>query len=472
MKTVIKITAIALAALAIIFFAFCKAKSGGASSTSAVAQAKAESQKPIYNCPMHPTYTSEKPGDCPLCGMRLVPAPKEEAPAAAQPSGQAGAKPAPKKKTMYRSTMNPGEISDKPGKDSMGMEMVPFEVEEGGEVSEVGGRIRVKISSERQQLIGVKTALVGFQDIPKIIRAVGRVDYAEPNISFVNLKYDGWVEKLFVSSTGRSVRKGEPLFDLYSPDLVAAQQEYLIALKAGAALRDAAGILKSAREKLKLWNVTDAQIEELGKTGEARRALTVYSPASGIVVEKNVFQGQKVMSGENLFKIADLTRVWILGQVYDYELPFLKTGQQVMASLSYYPGESFEGRIAYIYPYLKPETRTNEIRIEVANPGLKLKPEMFANLEIHVDYGNKLTIPASAVLDAGVSKIVFVALGNGYFEPREVKLGVRGDELYEVLGGVAADEAVVISANFLVDSESSLKAALSRMTKAAAGAPK
>ena len=378
----------------------------------------------------------------------------------------------PKKKTMYKSTMMPNEVSDKPGKDSMGMDMVPFEVEESGTVTEVGGRVRVRISPERQQLIGIKTAPVQSQHIHKFINAVGRVDYAEPNISIVNLKFDGWVEKLYVNSTGRAVRKGEPLLDIYSPDLVSAQQEYLIALKAGKTLGEASSILNSAREKLRLWDVTDSQVEELGRTGQFKKIVTVYSPGSGIVIEKNVVQGQKIMAGENLFKIADLSTVWVLGEVYEYELPFIKTGQEVKISLSYYPGEAFIGKIIYVYPYLKPETRTNQVRIEIANPGLKFKPEMFANLAIHVDYGTKLAVPADAVLDAGVSKIVFVAKGDGYFEPREVTLGVKGEDVYEVLDGLSDGENVVTSANFLIDSESSLKAALSRMTKAAGGEQK
>lgn len=378
----------------------------------------------------------------------------------------------PKKKTMYKSTMMPNEVSDKPGKDSMGMDMVPFEVEESGTVTEVGGRVQILISPERQQLIGIKTAAVQSQHIHKIINAVGRVDYAEPNISIVNLKFDGWVEKLFVNSTGRAVRRGEPLFDIYSPELVSAQQEYLIALKAGKTLGEASSILNSAREKLRLWDVTDSQVEELGRTGQFKKIVTVYSPGSGIVIEKNVVQGQKIMAGENLFKIADLSTVWVLGEVYEYELPFIKTGQEVKISLSYYPGEAFIGKIIYVYPYLKPETRTNQVRIEIANPGLKFKPEMFANLAIHVDYGTKLAVPADAVLDAGVSKIVFVAKGDGYFEPREVTLGVKGEDVYEVLDGLSDGENVVTSANFLIDSESSLKAALSRMTKAAAGEQK
>ena len=470
MKTKIRIAALCLTVAAVILYATCKGSDGTAPAAGPAGhesvqaeKAKPGSEKKLYHCPMHPTYTSDKPGDCPICGMKLVPVEPGEKPAKTEEP------PAAKKKIMYRSTMNPSEVSDKPGKDSMGMDMVPFEVEERGAITEIGGRIQVKISPERQQLIGIKTAPVQSQPIHKLIRAVGRVDYAEPNISIVNLKFDGWVEKLYVNSTGRAVGKGEPVFDIYSPDLVSAQQEYLIALKAGATLGDASSILKSAREKLRLWDVTDSQVEELGRTGQTKKTVTIYSPGSGIVIEKNILQGQKIMSGENLFKIADLSRVWIIGEIYEYELPFIKTGQESKISLSYYPGESFAGRITYIYPYLKPETRTNQVRIEAENPGLKLKPEMFANLEIHVDYGTRLTVPSDAVLDAGDTKIVFVAKGDGYFEPREVKLGVKGQDLYEVLGGVSDGENVVTSANFLIDSESSLKAALSRMIKASAG---
>jgi multidrug efflux pump subunit AcrA (membrane-fusion protein) len=389
--------------------------------------------------------------------MDLVPVEREEEPVV-------------KKKIIYRSTMNPKEISDKPGKDSMGMEMVPFEVEESG-VSDAGGRIRVRISPERQQVIGVKTEVVQFQKIHKVIRTVGRVDYVEPNLIFVNLKFDGWIERLYVDSTGRMLKKDEPLLDIYSPDLVSAQQEYLLAIKAKESLDPGTreSILRSARERLKLWDISDKQIEGLEKNGEVKKTLTLYSPGSGFVIEKNVLQGQKIMSGENLYKIADISKVWIYGEIYEHELPFVKKGQKVVISLSYYPGKTFQGRITYIYPYLNHETRTNRIRIEVDNHDFRLKPEMYANLEIHVDYGRRLAIPVDAVLDSGDRKIAFVDKGDGYLEPREIRLGGRGEDLYEVIEGVSEGEIVVTSANFLIDSESSLKAALQQMGKVSGG---
>jgi len=424
---------------------------------------KLKAQKQIFQCPMHPNYTSDKPGECPICGMDLVPVEKEE-------------KPTPKKKIMYRSTMNPNEISDKPGKDSMGMEMVPFEVEEIG-TPEVSGRIQVRISPERQQMIGIKSEIVKLRPFHKLLRTVGRVDYVEPNMVLVNIKFDGWVEKLYVNSTGMMIKKGEPLLDIYSPELVSAQKEYLLALKADKSFEKNSGldsgslssILKSAKEKLRLWDIQEGEIKKLELTGEVKKILTLYSPGSGFVIEKNVLQGQKIMSGENLYKIADLRKVWIYGEVYEYELPFVKAGQEVIISLPYYPSESFKGKITYIYPYLNAETRTNRIRIEVENPDFKLKPEMYANLEIHIDYGQKLAIPADAVLDAGEKKIAFVDKGDGYLEPREIKLGVKGEDLLEVLEGVIEGERVVTSANFLIDSESSLKAALKQMTKGTPG---
>ncbi len=421
-----------------------------------------QEEKTIYTCPMHPSYTSDKPGSCPICGMDLVPVEKEKTPA-------------PKKKIMYRSTMNPNEISDKPRKDSMGMEMEPFEVEESAEEVAPSERITVRISPERQQTIGVKTETVRRQPIVRLIKTVGRVDYAEPNVAFVNVKFEGWVEKLYVNATGQMVRKGELLFEIYSPDLVSAQQEFLLAAKARKSFpqeksfSEGSALWKSARDRLFLWDVSDAQIAELERSGVVRKTLTISSPLSGFVVEKNILLGQKIMAGENLYKIADLSKVWVYGEIYEYELPFVHKGDNVMVSLPYLPGDTLIGKVAYIYPYLNPDTRTNQVRIELRNPEFKLKPEMYANVEIHADYGEKLAIPVDAVLSSGEKNIVFIDLGDGYLEPREVKLGVKGESIWEVQEGLAEGDKVVTSANFLVDSESSLKAAAKKMTKSPAG---
>ena len=417
------------------------------------AEAQPVSKKKImYRSTMNPKEISEKPGKDSM-GMDMVPFEVEET------------KPVVKKKIMYRSTMNPKELSDKPGKDSMGMEMVPFEVEEAEVSTAVSGRTLVRISPERQQTIGVKFEVVKSQAIHRLIRTVGKVDFVEPNISLVNLKFDGWVEKLYADSTGKMIKKGEALLEIYSPDLVSAQQEYLLAAKASAAGTSSPSLLKSAQEKLRLWDIQEAQVAELSRTGEIKRTLTIFSPRSGFIIDKNVLLGQKIMAGENLYKIADLSKVWIYGEIYEYELPFIHKNQEAQISLVYYPGESFTGKISYIYPYLNPETRTNRIRIEVDNPDFKLKPEMYANLTIHIMHESRLTIPVDAVLDSGERKIVFVDKGDGYLEPREVKVGVRGEDSLEIIEGVALGERVVTSANFLIDSESSLKAALKQMTQ-------
>lgn len=531
-KTIVLSIAVWLAAA--LFFAACKkspkaqtpapVQTIAAAQTGTPARPAAKAAK-LYRCPMHPTFTSEKPGSCGICGMDLVPVEEEPAAAAApqttQPTPAAPTPGTPKKKTMYRSTMNPNEISDKPGKDSMGMDMVPVEVEEPAptqpsappkkkimyrstmnpneisdkpgkdsmgmdmvpfEVEEaapsgVSDRVTVRISPERQQLIGVTSTLVGVQAIHKRVIAVGRVDYAEPNVSLVTLKFEGYIEKLIVNSTGRLVRRGDALFEIYSPDLVSAQQEYLLALR-GRDLPGGAGlsVLNSTREKLRLWDITDRQVEDLERRGKIQRTLMIFAPTSGFVIEKNVLAGQKVMPGESLYKIADLSTVWVIGDVYEYELPFIKTGQEAKLSLTAFPGETFKGKVTYIYPYLNAETRTNSIRIEVNNPGYKIKPAMYANLEVDVDYGARLAVPADAVLNAGVRNFAFVDRGNGYFEPRELTLGVKGENFTEVLSGVASGERVVTSANFLIDSESSLKAALQALSQqpapAATGEPK
>jgi len=330
----------------------------------------------------------------------------------------------------------------------------------------------VQISAERQQLIGVKIGTVEMKPLEKVIRTVGRVDYDEKRIVTVSPKIGGWIEDLYVDFTGRYVRQGEPLLTIYSPELVSTQEEYLIALEAKKSLTkspfpEVAGsglsLAESAKRRLKLWDITDDQIRILEETGQAKKTLTLYSPFSGFVLEKSAYKGMNMMPGIALFKLADLSVVWLYADIYEYELPFVRLGQQASIQLSYIPGETFTGKAIYIYPSLNPETRTAKVRFEFPNPHGRLKPEMYANVEIKVHLGRKLAVPEGAIIDTGLRQMAIVDKGSGYFEPREVKVGAKVDNYYEVIKGLKAGERVVTSANFLIDSESKLKEAVGGM---------
>ncbi len=336
----------------------------------------------------------------------------------------------------------------------------------------------VQISPEKQQLIGVKIGTVEMKPLEKVIRTVGRVDYDEKRIVTVSPKIGGWIEDLFVDFTGKYVMKGEPLLTIYSPELVSTQEEYLIALRAKRDLvkspfPEVAGsgysLAESAKRRLKLWDITDDQIRILEETGQPRKTLTLYSPFSGFVLEKAAYNGMNVMPGIALFKLADLSVVWLYADIYEYELPFIRLGQQASIQLSYIPGEIFTGKAIYIYPSLNPETRTAKVRFEIPNSQGRLKPEMYANVEIKVHLGQKLAVPEGAIIDTGLRQMAIVDKGSGYFEPREVKVGAKVDDYYEVIKGLKAGERVVTSANFLIDSESKLKEALAGVGSAHAG---
>jgi Cu(I)/Ag(I) efflux system membrane fusion protein len=330
----------------------------------------------------------------------------------------------------------------------------------------------VQISPERQQLIGVKIGTVEIKPLEKVIRTVGRVDYDEKRLTTISPKIGGWIEDLFVDFTGRFVQQGEPLLTLYSPELVSTQEEYLLALRAKKELvkspfPEVAGsgssLAESARRRLKLWDINDDQIKALEESGQPRKTLTLYSPFSGIVLEKVAYKGMNVMPGMALFKLADLSIVWLYADIYEYELPFIRLGQQASIQLSYLQGENFTGKAIYIYPSLNPETRTAKVRFEIPNPHGKLKPEMYANVEIKVHLGRKLTVPEGAIIDTGIRQLAIIDKGSGYFEPREVKVGTKVDNYYEVIRGLKVGERVVTSANFLIDSESKLKEAVGGM---------
>jgi Cu(I)/Ag(I) efflux system membrane fusion protein len=330
----------------------------------------------------------------------------------------------------------------------------------------------IRLSPEQRQIIGVASAAVEQTALKKTIRAVARVDFDERRLTDVTFKVGGWVQDLFVDYTGRRVRKGEPLLTLYSPDLVTSQEEYLLALRtrdqlAQSSLPEARngsqGLADAARRRLLLWDLSPQQLKSLEERGTPQTYLTLAAPASGIVVEKMAVKGMRVEPGMKLYRIADLSTVWLYVDIYESDIPLVHEGQAASIALSYYPGETFSGKITYIYPYLDVQTRTNKVRLEFANPQGKLKPGMYANSEIAINLGTALTVPASAVLQSGLRQLVFVDQGQGTFTPREVKLGVKADAHFVVLDGLTAGERVVTSGNFLLDSESKLQSATSMM---------
>jgi len=330
---------------------------------------------------------------------------------------------------------------------------------------------RVEIPVEKQQLIGVKTVKVAVKPLRKTIRTVGKVEYDESRIATVNTKIEGWIEKLHVNLTGQYVKKGSPLAEIYSPELYASQQEFLNVLKwakkqdqgkkddpvSKMVSADTGNIVNAARQRLKFWDISDVQIASIEKTGMPVRTLTLHSPVSGYVIQKNALQGMRVMPGEKLFDVADLSSLWITAEIYQYELGLIKPGQRAAISLSYLPGREFSSNIDYVYPSLSAETRTAKVRFRIAKPTRELKPQMFTTVEIKINLGNKLAVPDSAVLDTGTQKIAYVDAGEGQFEPRQVLTGAKAEGLIEIVKGLKAGEVVASSANFLIDSEAQLK---------------
>ena len=405
--------------------------------------------KILYTCGMHPQIVQDHPGDCPICGMHLEPIRKQTAnPAAASE----------RKIKFYKSTMMAGEISQKPGKDSMGMDMVPvYEEEAGATESSI-----ISIDPVTVQNMGIRTAEVTRGPLRKSIRTVGIVDYDETALTDVTVKYKGWIEKLFVDSTGMEVKEGESLFEIYSPDLVSAQNEYLNVLEGGAS---SANLKASALRKLKNFDISADQIATLEKTREIKKTLRVNAPRSGIVVEKMAVQGQMVDAGMKLYRLADLSLVWVQSQIYEQDLPSVKLGQEAQVTLTYLPDRKFEGRVTYIYPTLDEKTRTAKVRMEFHNPGLFLKPGMFTKVELKANLDKSaLLVADSAILRSGEKNTVFVALEGGKFEPRTVVIGARGEgNTYQVLKGLKEGERVVTSGQFMLDSESQLKEAIQKM---------
>lgn len=382
-----------------------------------------------------------------------------------------------RKVKYWRAPMDPTYISDKPGKSPMGMDLIPVYEDQAKEASDTA----IRIDPATVQNIGVITEKVRRGDLKVEIRTVGSLDYNEKNVFWVNTKYDGWIEKVYVNYIGERVSKGEPLFEIYSPDLVSTQEEYLSALKyqdkmAGSGFPEAQvradNLLAASRSRLHYWDITDEQIARLEEEGHTTKTLTVASPVSGIVVEKmdQALEGMQAKAGMNIYKVADLSSLWVHVDLYEYQLPWIKVGQEAEVEISYYPEEVFLGKILFFYPYLDEKTRTIRACIEIPNVGDKLRPEMYATVSFSpVAAKNAVLVPEMAVLHTGERSVVVLALGGGRFEPRDVKLGLQGEGQYQVLEGLEGGEKIVTSSQFLIDSESNLREAINKMLMAKKG---
>ena len=364
--------------------------------------------------------------------------------------------PAVKSKTMYTCAMHPFIIMDHPGKCPIcAMELEPLDM------SAYTGQ--VALDPVISQEMGVRVAEVTSGPLTREIRTVGSVDYDETAVRDVTTKVSGWIEKLYVNSTGQAVKKGQPLFDLFSPELYIAQTDYLLALKDASDPR----LARDVRVRLKFFDISDQQIDALAKSGLATKTMTIVSPFDGLVVVKNAVEGMKFEPGVNLYRIADLSKVWVLATLYEYQLPFVQVGQNAVMSLPYIPNVNFYGKIAFIYPYLNAELRQVKVRLEFANPGLVLKPGMFANVVLDSTLArDRVLVPREAIIDTGTRQVALVSLGQGRFEPRAVELGAEtGGGQVEVVSGLKQGEHIVVSAQFLLDSESNRREALAKMVK-------
>lgn len=420
-----------------------------------------------YQCPMHPSIVQDHPGNCPICGMKLVKMGPTKAASATSGGDKA-------RVLFYRSPMDPTQTSPTPRKDEMGMDYLAVYEGETASTSTVPGLATVEIDPARQQLIGLTTAEAVRGPIGGAWRTVGRVAIDETRVRHVNLKVSGFVDHVYVDFVGKKVKRGDPLFSIYSPELLAAQDEYLLALRTSRSLTQAGGaadgdgdvLVAAARRKLALWDVPAAALERLVRTGEPTKNLVFYSPAAGVVTKKDVVEGMKLDAGAMPYEIVDLSSVWVLADVYESELRFVSEGMTATLKLAAYPDRVFQGKVIFIDPLLDPRSRTVKVRLTFANPLGELRPELFGEVVLHGPPREALRIPLDAVIDSGTRKVVMVAIGAGKFEPREVELGTNDGTFVEALRGVSPGERVVTRANFLVDSESRLRASLANMAPA------
>jgi Cu(I)/Ag(I) efflux system membrane fusion protein len=443
---------------------FVLVRSGGSAPTSPAHPSTAI----LYQCPMHPTIVQDHPGDCPICGMKLIKV--EAAQVKAAPMDAVA-----RRVRFYRSPMDATLTSATPRKDEMGMDYVP--VYEEDPAPPVSGLVAVEIEPARQQLIGLKTIEVTQGAVGGAWRTVGRVAIDETRVRHINLKVPGFVERIYVDFVGKQVRRGDPLFSLYSPELLSAQEEFLLALRTQAALaragaavgNDGAALVAASRRKLALWDVPESEIDRVASTGQPTKTLTFYSPVAGVVTKKDVVEGMKLDAGAMPYEIVDLTSLWVLADVYESELRFVRENMAATLRLNAFPNREFKGKVVFIDPLLDPTTRTVKVRLTFPNPTGELRPEMFGEVVLHGTPHDGLRIPPDAIIDSGTDKVVFVAVGEGKFEPRKVRVGDSDSSYTEVVQGLALGERVVIRANFLIDSESRLRASLAELSTEAPG---
>ncbi len=417
----------------------------------------------LYTCGMHPHVIERAPGTCPICEMDLTPV------KGSAPSVESIPEKGERRVKYWRAPMDPNYISDEPGKSPMGMDLVPvYEDEFTGDGSDV-----VRIDPVVVQNMGVRIERIERKTLFHHIRTIGEVEVGEDEISVVNLRFSGWVEKIYADKTGDPVVKGEALFEIYSPGLVAAQEEYLLAIRAQGAQ---SALARSSRRKLALWDLSEQDIQSIAKGGKARRTLPIRAPRSGFILRKNVVEGARVESGMDVYHVGDLSRILVTAEGYEFDAPWVEVGQAAQMELTYQKGPPIDGSVAYVYPTLNDKSRTLRVRLEFENPDYRLKPGMFAT--VYIEYRREddvLTVPTEAIIHSGKRELVFVSLGDGKFEPREVVTGLEGDRhMTEVISGLHEGELIVASGQFLIDSESQLQEVTRKMSpgfRSSASAP-